>query len=218
MKKRTVTGEVPSVAKMILCSFARATTVSARMMDTSKNYPRGESAESFPPEYDSDIVTKILRIASAYQLYARIFAWTDEKSSRRSPHDELFRDALSSNSVCFGRKTGTVEVLPSGSRNPQRFKKTRNSQRAARLFFGKKITIHLTVFTGGTVCLADTPQGCFRGIVRLPVRSTAARSSAAWRIRRGTAQPFPPWTRESDSAVPWRRPTYIRPPGPRRSF
>lgn len=149
MKKRTVTEEVPSVAKMILCSFARATTVSARMMDTSKNYPRGESAESFPPEYDSDIVTKILRIASAYQLYARIFAWTDEKSSRRSPHDELFRDALSSNSVCFGRETGTVEVLPSGSRNPQRFKKNAQLTTSCALVFWKENN--------------DSPHGIHRG-------------------------------------------------------
>jgi hypothetical protein len=44
-----------------------------KLQGISKNPSRNESAESFPPELRSDIVTKILRIASAYQLYARIF-------------------------------------------------------------------------------------------------------------------------------------------------
>lgn len=57
------------------------------MQSTSKNPSHDESAEPFPPEHRSDSVTKIFRIALADQLYARIFVWIDEKSSRRSPHD-----------------------------------------------------------------------------------------------------------------------------------
>ncbi len=57
-----------------------------QLQGASKKTSHGESAEPFPPELRSDIVTKFLRIGSTIR---RNFVWTDEKYSRRSPHDEF---------------------------------------------------------------------------------------------------------------------------------